>query len=165
MKRLWWLLTVAALVFAVALLPRLAPEPGTDVFVSNVGVGERAALRGGAVEVTGVTVSPQYADGDEIHTLADGVFVEVRAVIRPDKVASSITMTVESDGRSFKRSDLSAPVERGEPGFDTPITVLFEVPRDVIGDGQVRVSFTSHSAAAVAIDEGSSKRVHRLEAS
>ena len=165
MNRLIWLATVGFLVAAIAVLPRISPEPGEDVYPSHIGLGDRASLAGGDVEVSRVTVSRQLVDGDQTHQLPGGYFVEVQAVIRPHKDASSISMSIDSDGRSFDESDLSPYVERGEPGFDTPVRVIFEVPKDVVGHGEVHLQYRRHSVATLSLDEGNIKRVSQLEKS
>ena len=162
MNRVSWWVTVTLLVVAIAVIPKFAPESGTDVLVERMGVGERASLTGGEVEVSEITVSSQFVDGDEIHTLNDGYFVEVRAVVRPDKRAEAIRMTIESDGRTYDASDLSAYAGLAEPGFDTPVTVLFEVPRDVIGDGKLQLRYTRHSIVSVSLSNENIKRVKQL---
>lgn len=168
MRRLVWLATALVLAAVILIVPRFAPALGEDPFPAGVQLKERAAISGGWVTVDKVTAAPTWTDGDTTLSLKKerALFVEVRATARPDRKATGLQALIRYDDRTYELSDRAGSGTdnpRGEPGFDQPVVITFEVPAEAVEDGEVRLRFTDGSEASLELDDDSVTRLKVLE--
>lgn len=161
-----WVTTAALLVTLTVLVPRLAPMPGHDPFPTRATLGTATHIQDGSLTVTDVTAAPRWQREDESHSLAevDGYFVEVRASASPDRTASSLRASIVSDGRTYRQSDRATPYNPpADPGFDTPVVIVFEVPAEALADAAVLLHYAEDSAARLALTGDTLQYVDALE--
>lgn len=156
LRFLVWLTTAAALVAFTVTLPRLSPLTDHDPFPARLSVGSTVHIADGTVHVTGVRAAPQWTSEDETYSLTEqgGVFVELRAVISPDRAATPLRAVLVSRGRTYSPSDRVSPYnDPAEPGFETDQVIVFEVPQDALADGAVLVHLAEGADARLGLDD------------
>lgn len=168
MRRLLWVVTAVVLAVLVLAVPRLAPGATDDSFPIDVDLGDRAELWGGSVRVDEVVASPRWTDGEADLSLEKegGLFVRVTVTTRPAQEASSVQGLIRADGRSWDLSDSDRAgdhTDQTPPGFDSTVHLVFEVPEDVVRDGELRLSFVAGSEASLQLGPEQVERVDVLE--
>ncbi|MFC7404337.1 hypothetical protein [Georgenia alba] len=139
-----WLLAAAVLAAGMLATHAETEWPVERGFAHHGAVGEELVVQPGTVVVHGARAAAAYSDGYDGTLASDGVWVAVDVTLTGGREPVDISTWSLRDGagRRYLVSDRALPGSFGavQPGSPVRGEVVFEVPRDALGDVEIWVN-------------------------